>query len=232
MQQLRDKLAIADRAAKSEAQMKVRILVGMHIALVFFMSLCMKALIRIAAFCLSQEKFQLRLRVLEESLRGPSSSGNRSTPEGRSISNGPSRRQSLGGADIIPKLTSNGFFSKRTPSSQFRSLNASTSTILKHAKGTSRSFDGGSRSLDRSKLLTNKPGSKFPLNQSSEGTSEGVSPNSTKQGDSEKAATTSNDSVPGVLHDLLQKEVITLRKAAHDKDQSLRDKDEAIEVSH
>ncbi|CAE6062683.1 unnamed protein product [Arabidopsis arenosa] len=198
MQQLRDKLAIADRAAKSEAQLK--------------------------------EKFQLRLRVLEESLRGPSSSGNRSTPEGRSISNGPSRRQSLGGADIIPKLTSNGFFSKRTPSSQFRSLSASTSTILKHAKGTSRSFDGGSRSLDRSKLLTNEPRSKFPLNQSSEGTSGSESPNSTKQGDSEKAAATNNDSVPGVLHDLLQKEVITLRKAANDKDQSLRDKDEAIEM--
>ncbi|KAL1201101.1 Microtubule-associated protein 70-3 [Cardamine amara subsp. amara] len=198
MQQLRDKLAIADRAAKSEAQLK--------------------------------EKFQLRLRVLEESLRGPSTSGNRATPEGRSISNGPSRRQSLGGADIIPKLTSNGFFSKRTPSSQFRSLNASTSTILKHAKGTSRSFDGGSRSLDRSKLLTNETGSKFPLNQASEGTSEGVSPSSTKEEDSEKAAATNNDSVPGVLHDLLQKEVITLRKSALDKDQSLRDKDEAIEM--
>uniref|UniRef100_A0A1J3D6B8 Microtubule-associated protein 70-3 n=1 Tax=Noccaea caerulescens TaxID=107243 RepID=A0A1J3D6B8_NOCCA len=194
MQQLRDKLAIADRAAKSEAQLK--------------------------------EKFQLRLRVLEESLRGPSSSGNRATPEGRSISNGPSRRQSLGGADIIPKLTSNGFFSKRTPSSQFRSLNASTSTILKHAKGTSRSFDGGSRSVDRSKLLTNEPGSKFPLNQSFED----ESPNSSKQGDSEKPPGTNNDSVPGVLHDLLQKEVITLRKSAHEKDQSIRDKDEAIEM--
>lgn len=169
----------------------------------------------------------MRLRVLEESLRGPSSSGNRATPDGRSISNGPSRRQSLGGADIIPKLTSNGFFSKRTPSSQFRSLNAGTA-ILKHAKGTSRSFDGGSRSLDRSKLLTNEPGSKFPSNQSSEVTSEGESPNSTKQGE---PASTNNDTVPGVLHDLLQKEVITLRKAAHDKDQSLRDKDEAIEVS-
>ncbi|ESQ33141.1 hypothetical protein EUTSA_v10003816mg [Eutrema salsugineum] len=199
MQQLRDKLAIADRAAKSEAQLK--------------------------------EKFQLRLRVLEESLRGPSSSGNRATPDGRSISNGPSRRQSLGGADIIPKLTSNGFFSKRTPSSQFRSLNASASTVLKHAKGTSRSFDGGSRSLDRSKPLINEPVSKFPMNhQSSEGTSEGESPNSSKQGDSEKPAGTNSDSVPGVLHDLLQKEVITLRKAANDKDQSLRDKDEAIEM--
>ncbi|KAL0737414.1 hypothetical protein Bca4012_013624 [Brassica carinata] len=199
MQQLRDKLAIADRAAKSEAQLK--------------------------------EKFQLRLKVLEESLRGPPSGGNRTTPEGRSISNGPSRRQSLGGADVIPKLTSNGFFSKRTPSSQLRSLSSSASTVLKHARGTSKSFDGGSRSLDRSKLLTNERGSKFPLNQSSEGTSEGDSPNSTKQVESEKpAGGTGNDSVPGVLHDLLQKEVITLRKAAHDKDQSIRDKDEAIEM--
>ncbi|CAN7102348.1 unnamed protein product [Brassica rapa subsp. narinosa] len=199
MQQLRDKLAIADRAAKSEAQLK--------------------------------EKFQLRLKVLEESLRGPPSGGNRTTPEGRSISNGPSRRQSLGGADVIPKLTSNGFFSKRTPSSQFRSLSSSASTVLKHARGTSKSFDGGSRSLDRSKLLTNERSSKFPLNQSSEGTSEGDSPNSTKQEESEKpAGGASNDSVPGVLHDLLQKEVITLRKAAHDKDQSIRDKDEAIEM--
>lgn len=179
-----------------------------------------------------QEKFQLRLKVLEESLRGPPSGGNRTTPEGRSISNGPSRRQSLGGADVIPKLTSNGFFSKRTPSSQFRSLSSSASTVLKHARGTSKSFDGGSRSLDRSKLLTNERSSKFPLNQSSEGTSEGDLPNSTKQEESEKpAGGTNNDSVPGVLHDLLQKEVITLRKAAHDKDQSIRDKDEAIEVS-
>ncbi|CAH8363507.1 unnamed protein product [Eruca vesicaria subsp. sativa] len=199
MQQLRDKLAIADRAAKSEAQLK--------------------------------EKFQLRLKVLEESLRGPPSGGNRMTPEGRSISNGPSRRQSIGGADVIPKLTSNGLFSKRTPSSQFRSLSSSASTVLKHARGTSKSFDGGSRSLDRSKLLTNERGSKFPMNQSSEGTSEGDSPKSTKQEVSEKpAGGTNNDSVPGVLHDLLQKEVITLRKAAHDKDQSIRDKDEAIEM--
>ncbi|KAJ0240489.1 Microtubule-associated protein 70-3 [Hirschfeldia incana] len=200
MQQLRDKLAIADRAAKSEAQLK--------------------------------EKFQLRLKVLEESLRGPPSGGNRTTPEGRSISNGPSRRQSLGGADVIPKLTSNGFFSKRTPSSQFRSLSSSASTVLKHARGTSKSFDGGSRSLDRSKVLTNERGSnKFPLNQSSEGTSEGESPNSIKQEESEKpGGGTGSDSVPGVLHDLLQKEVITLRKAAHDKDQSIRDKDEAIEM--
>ena len=40
-----------------------------------------------------------------------------------------------------------------------------------------------------------------------------------------------DDSVPGVLYDLLQKEVLALRKAGHEKDQSLKDKDDAIEVS-
>ncbi|KAE9450877.1 hypothetical protein C3L33_17220, partial [Rhododendron williamsianum] len=88
MQQLRDKLAIVERAAKSEAQLK--------------------------------EKYQLRLKVLEDSLR-LSNSSNRCTLDGKSISNGPSRRQSLGGADNISKLTSNGFLPKRSPSFQSRS---------------------------------------------------------------------------------------------------------------
>ncbi|VVA91378.1 unnamed protein product [Arabis nemorensis] len=198
MQQLRDKLAIADRAAKSEAQLK--------------------------------EKFLLRLKVLEESLKRPASSSNRGMPGGRSSSNGPSRRQSLGGANTSPTSTSNGILNKRTPSSQLRSLTTSASTVLKHAKGTSRSFDGGTRSLDRSKVITNGPGSKFPLShQSTEGTSRGESPSSIKEEESDDKST-NNDSVPGVLYDLLQKEVIRLRKAAHEKDQSLRDKDEAIEM--
>ncbi|CAA7033767.1 unnamed protein product [Microthlaspi erraticum] len=200
MQQLRDKLTIVDRAAKSEAQLK--------------------------------EKFILRLRVLEESLKRPtSSSSNRGTPSSRSSSNGPSRRQSLAGAETSPKLTSNGSLTKRTtPSSQLRSLSTSASNILKHAKGTSISFDGGTRTLDRNKVLINRPGLSFPLNhQSPEGTSGGESPSSMK-GEEADDKSASNDSVSGVLYDLLQKEVITLRKAAHEKDQSLRDKDEAIEM--
>jgi hypothetical protein len=36
--------------------------------------------------------------------------------------------------------------------------------------------------------------------------------------------------VSGVLYDMLQKEVVSLRKACHEKDQSLKDKDDAIEV--
>uniref|UniRef100_A0A1J3GDG1 Microtubule-associated protein 70-4 n=1 Tax=Noccaea caerulescens TaxID=107243 RepID=A0A1J3GDG1_NOCCA len=199
MQQLRDKLTIVDRAAKSEAQLK--------------------------------EKFILRLRVLEDSLKRPTSSSNRGTPGGTSTSNGPSRRQSLAGAETSPKLTSNGSLTKRTaPSSQLRSLSTSASTILKHAKGTSISFDGGTRTLDRNKVLINRPGLSFPLNhQSSEGTSGGDSLSSMK-GEESDDKSASNDSVSGVLYDLLQKEVITLRKAAHEKDQSLRDKDEAIEM--
>ncbi|KAG2323825.1 hypothetical protein Bca4012_038095 [Brassica carinata] len=190
MQQLRDKLAIADRAAKSEAQLK--------------------------------EKFLLRLKVLEESLKKPS---NRGTPGVRSSSNGPSRRQSLVGAETSPKYSSNGCVTKSRPSSQPRA-----STVLKHAKGTSTSFDGGTRSFDRNKVIMNRPGSKFPSNhQSSEGTSRVESPSLIK-GEESDDKSTDNESVPGVLYDLLQKEVITLRKAAHEKDQSLRDKDDAIEM--
>ncbi|XP_031278885.1 microtubule-associated protein 70-2-like [Pistacia vera] len=196
MQQLRDKLAITERAAKSEAQLK--------------------------------EKYHLRLKVLEESLRGSSNGTSRSTPEGRSASNGPSRRQSLGGADNISKLTSNGFLSKRTPS-QLRSLSSSTSTVLKHAKGTSKSFDGGTRSLDRGKVLLNGP-----FNQSCDATKDNETPNTWKGNLDDKSnelqSADTEDSVPGVLYDLLQKEVVSLRKAGHEKDQSLKDKDDAIEM--
>lgn len=199
MQQLRDKLVIAERAAKSEAMLK--------------------------------EKYQLRLKVLEDGLRAPSNSL-RSMPE-RSTSNGPSRRQSLGGAENVSKITSNGFLSKRTPSFQLRS--SSTSSVLKHAKGTSKSFDGGTRSLDRGKVLLNGTGPNFKLNQLCDGTKESDTHNNAwKVNPDEKPnefpVVDTEDTVPGVLYDLLQKEVISLRKAGHEKDQSLKDKDDAIEM--
>ncbi|KAG2377157.1 Microtubule-associated protein [Vigna angularis] len=199
MQQLRDKLAIVERAAKSEAQLK--------------------------------EKYNLRLKVLEESLRGSSNSSNRGTPEGRSVSNG--RRQSLGGADNFSKLSSNGFLSKRSPSSHTRS-SLSSSTVLKHAKGTSKSFDGGTRSLERSKMLLNGTPPIYSFNQSLEETKE-REPSANWKGNSDDKpndfpTVDSVDSVPSVLYDLLQKEVIALRKAGHEKDQSLKDKDDAIEM--
>ncbi|KAB2045474.1 hypothetical protein ES319_D01G164400v1 [Gossypium barbadense] len=195
MQQLRDKLAITERTAKSEAQLK--------------------------------EKYQLRLKVLEESLRGSSNSLSRSTSDVRSMSNGPSRRQSLGGVDNFSKLTTNGFLSKKSPSSQLRS-SLSSSTVLKHAKGTSKSFDGGTRSLERAKLLLNGTGSNTSFNQPSDRTKESEAQNDEKLTDFQPVHT--EDNVPGVLYDLLQKEVIALRKAGHEKDQSLKDKDDAIEM--
>ncbi|XP_065855745.1 microtubule-associated protein 70-2-like isoform X1 [Euphorbia lathyris] len=203
MQHLRDKLAILERTARSEAQLK--------------------------------ERYQLRLKVLEESLRG-SSSANRSTPEGRSVSNGPSRRQSLGGADNFSKLTSNGFLSKRTPPSHSRSsLSASTNAMLKHAKSTSKSFDGGTRSLDRgSRALLNGSSPNCSFNQPCDGAKDIEAPIPWKGNPDEKPsefpAAETEDSVPGVLYDLLQKEVVALRKAGHEKDQSLKDKDDAIEM--
>ncbi|XP_027341041.1 microtubule-associated protein 70-2-like isoform X2 [Abrus precatorius] len=201
MQQLRDKLAITERTAKYEAQLK--------------------------------DKYQLRLKVLQESLRETSNSINRGTSEGRCVGNGPSRRQSLGGADNISKLTSNGFLSKRSPSSQLRT-SVSSSTVLKHAKGTSKSFDGGTRSLERSKILLNGKPPSYSFNQSSEGTKDREENDNWKGNSDDKPndfpTVDTEDSVPGVLYDLLQKEVLALRKAGHEKDQSLKDKDDAIEM--
>ncbi|XP_008775595.2 microtubule-associated protein 70-1-like [Phoenix dactylifera] len=200
MQQLRDKLAIAERTARSEAQLK--------------------------------EKYQLRLKVLEEGLRMSANGGSRTSVEGRSVSNGPSRRQSLGGAENISKSSPNGFLSKR-PSFQLRSsLSSSTSAVLKHAKGTSKSFDGGTRSLDRGKVFAN--GSGLSLIKSSDATRENEAHGSWKENPDEKPSELPNvdtdSSVSGLLYDMLQKEVITLRKTCYEKDQSLKDKDDAIEM--
>lgn len=141
------------------------------------------------------------------------------------MSNGPSRRQSLGGADNFSKL--NGMLPKRSPSFQMRSsLSSGSSSILRHANGTSKSFDGGTRALDRSK--SNGSGSPtFNIGQSCDGTKD-IEVSSEKP--SEPSGTETEDSVPGLLYDLLQKEVIALRKSGHEKDQSIKDKDDAIEV--
>lgn len=199
--------------------------------------LCVSSVLKVKLFLLFlQEKFHIRLKVLEESLRGSPSTNTRSTPESRSISNGPSRRQSLGGADNISRLTSNGFISKRTPTSQLRSssMSSSTSAVLRHAKGTSKSFDGGTRSLDRGKILLNGTSPSYSYTQSCEATKD-VETNNTCKGSSDEKpnefqTVDTEDNVPGVLYDLLQKEVVALRKAGHEKDQSLKDKDDAIEV--
>jgi hypothetical protein len=106
---------------------------------------------------------------------------------------------------------------------------------LKHAKGTSKSFDGGTRSLDRGKILLNGTSPSFNISQSSEGTKEAEVNGNTWKGNPEEKpndflGVETEDTVPGLLYDLLQKEVVALRKAGHEKDQSLKDKDDAIEL--
>ncbi|CAM8938290.1 unnamed protein product [Rhodiola kirilowii] len=197
MQQLRDKLAIAERTARSEAQLK--------------------------------DKYQLRLKVIEDSLRGSSFSGNRTTSEGRSVSNG--RRQSLGGAEVS-KLPSNGFLPKKLPSFQLRS--SGTSSVLKNAKGTSKSFDGGTRSLDRARAYLNGPvRNNLPI-PSPEVSKEVEQIDNWKVNSEESTkefpTSETEEAVPSIMYDLLQKEVIALRKASNEKDQSLKDKDDAIEM--
>ena len=106
--------------------------------------------------------------------------------------------------------------------------------MLRHAKGTSKSFDGGTRSLDRGKVLLNGTLPNYALNQSCDATKDIEVHDAWKGNSDEKPnefpVVDTEDSVPGVLYDMLQKEVVSLRKAGHEKDQSLKDKDDAIEV--
>ncbi|OWM76680.1 hypothetical protein CDL15_Pgr009245 [Punica granatum] len=229
MQQFRDKLAIAERAARSEAMLKA--ILNLLLSFVFNSFAHFASPITLPLHL--QERYHMRLKVIEETVRGNSGSNNRNTLE-RSMSNGPSRRQSLGGADNISRLTASGLLSRKTSASQSKSFSSGTSTVLKHAKGTSRSFDGGTRSLDRGKILPNGTGSNYSPNQSCDATKEQEDSNFSKGNSDDKpnefTPTETEDTVPGVLYDILQKEVVALRKAGHEKDQSLKDKDDAIEM--
>ncbi|KAL6272518.1 hypothetical protein ACE6H2_023210 [Prunus campanulata] len=163
MQQLRDKLAVAERTAKAEAQLK-----------------------------------------------------------------------SLGGAENFSRASSNGYLSrtKLNLQSGFNRSNTATA-VLKQAKSSSRSFDGGSSLLDRDKLVPDATG-RDNTNSASDQTQmdETIGRHEERANGSlaEQSRTEHGDYVSGVLYDMLQKEVVSLRKACHEKDQTLKDKDDAIEM--
>jgi hypothetical protein len=94
---------------------------------------------------------------------------------------------------------------------------------VNHAKGASKSFDGGCRSLDRYKGHVNG----ISMNISTDSSEDKESNNSDEKLNEVEA----EDTVSGMLYDMLQKEVVVLRKACHEKDQSLKDKDDAVEVT-
>lgn len=90
---------------------------------------------------------------------------------------------------------------------------------MRLAKGTSKSFDGGTRSLDWGKVQFNRVGSNHLLNMSrirDEKTDTGAS---WKKSFDEKCSEFPNvekeDCVSGLFYDMLWKEVIALRKTGH-----------------
>lgn len=178
-----------------------------------------------------QDKYQLRFKVLEEKLKASPNGFSRTPKEERSIRNGHLRRQSLGGVENLSRATSNGFLSKKTNSQcgSFQSIKASA--LLQHATISSGSFDGGSRSVDRDKLVTN-PTEKYDglPDAGDQIHSKMIKPHEENGFSIDKTKTEQDDCVSGMLYDMIQKEVLTLRKVCREKDQSLKDKDDAIEV--
>ncbi|XP_068472564.1 microtubule-associated protein 70-1-like isoform X1 [Phaseolus vulgaris] len=203
MQQLRDKLAIAERTAKAEAQMK--------------------------------EKYQLRFKVLEERVKTSNGNSKFTVSDGRNIATGPSRRQSFGGAESISSSSSNGYLSRKTSISRSGSLRSnSANVLLKNAKLSSRSYDGGSRNLERERPTSDANRvDNMPTNTNNQTiTSETITTHKESANGIpvKKSKAENEDCVSGMLYDMLQKEVISLRKACHEKDQTLKDKDDAIEM--
>ncbi|KAL2501898.1 Microtubule-associated protein 70-2 [Forsythia ovata] len=203
MNQLKDKLAIAERAAKAEAQLK--------------------------------EKYLLRFKVLEEKLKTCQNGTSRASLRGGSVSNGTSRRQSLGGAENLSKTSSNGFLSKKANFPSGSSRPSSAYALLQQAKNLSSSFDdGGSGSAVGYKLVSDVDEKDNQAISVSKETQNNGKITTQENGDestaSEKLKMENEDYVSGTLYDMLQKDVITLRKACHEKDQSLKDKDDAIEI--
>ncbi|XP_027156987.1 microtubule-associated protein 70-1-like isoform X2 [Coffea eugenioides] len=207
MQQLKDKVAIAERTAKAEAQLK--------------------------------EKYHLRFKVLEERLKASSTCTTRSTPQGGSVCNGLSRRQSFGGGESLSKPPSNGISLKKTKFQSRSFRTNSSSALLEQSKFSSTLFGSGSRSLDGENTLTyeNDIDNRFTNSCDHRHSNEiarihenGYANEIGNLNAADKAEGENEDYVSGMLYDMLQKEVITLRKVCQEKDQSLKDKDDSIEM--
>ncbi|OIW03191.1 hypothetical protein TanjilG_11828 [Lupinus angustifolius] len=204
MQQLRDKLTVAERTARAEGQMK--------------------------------EKYQLRFKVLEERIKASNGNSKMLASEGKNIASRHSRRQSFGGAESLSVSSSNGFLSRKNSSSKSGSPRSnSASLLLKHTKHPSRSFDGGSRSSEgvrpTSDANVNVLNNMATNTDDQIITTETITAHESANGTPiEKSKSEHEDHVSGMLYDMLQKEVISLRKACREKDQALKDKGDAIEM--
>ena len=173
----------------------------------------------------------MRFKVLEERIKA-SNGNSKITLDGRNVASGPSRRQSFGGAESPSLSSSNGYLSRKNLSSKLGSLRSNNASVLvKHTKHSSRSFDG---SVERERPTSDANElDNMPTNTNDQTiTTETIATHeeSANGTPTEKSKAEHEDHVSGMLYDMLQKEVISLRKACHEKDQALKDKDDAIEV--
>lgn len=133
----------------------------------------------------------------------------------------------MSGADTsVSPLTSGNSMRKSSPVVKSVPLGSPTGAILKHAMGASKSFDGG-RSTDYDNCRTRDERDVLLLDDEK-------SPDANEELSNGRSSTASasmgEDLVSGVLYDILQKEVVCLRNACHEKDQCLKDKDNSMEV--
>ncbi|URD78717.1 ATMAP70 protein [Musa troglodytarum] len=202
MQQLRDKLSITERAAKAEAQLK--------------------------------ERLQLRLKVVEDGLRSSLRSGIRY--DLRSSPIGLGRSRSINGSETSSGSLSGGTGTRKpfAPIGKSSTIYSPSSTLLKHAKGASKSFDGG-RVIDVDDYRSKSSEDTY-IHDSLEKDIEqlsatGASMEELSSGKPSRAMDdVRDDYVSVIFYDILQKEVITLRKSLLEKDQCLKDKDNSTEM--
>lgn len=156
---------------------------------------------------------------MEERLKPSPNSITRLTTQG-GMSNGHSRRLSLGGGEALPKPSSNGILSRKTKL---------------QSRNSPRIFDGSSSSLDSENTISSANGRENVFSNSSDEIHINGTTTARENGDRsgvDKIKCENEDYISGMLYDILQKEVITLRKACNEKDRSLKDKDDAIEVHY
>lgn len=175
----------------------------------------------------------MRFKVLEETLKMPLIVTSRTAAEGRSISNMRSRRMSLGGVENLSRPLNGSLLRKKCFQSGSSQSN-DASSLLKQAKNMSGAFDGGSRSEGKEtpvQLMDQKENGRSGTSRESHSNGIVTAHGNGDLDAAEKMKLENKDYVSGALYDMLQKEVIVLRKACNEKDHSLKDKDDAIEVS-
>lgn len=243
MQRLKEKLAISERTAKAESQLKVTFSFHESVQIEFLV-------ITNVIWYFFQDKLKLRLKTLEEGLKHFSNSSNSGSAKAEK-------------SNILSFLTTSGGLRNRS-TSQPRGSTAGSSLFPK--TNVKNNIDSVTANLLPSSILRKKRGSAENLlkkgiwaslnkvvdsDEKENKMQVNASINSNKRSDEREAAQIktaveddedsksnsyngndlgTNDVVSGFLYDKLQKEVINLRKSCEIKESSLQTKEEEIKV--